>query len=92
MHTKVITSTDMQLSSYLHPRLGQRHPLSQLLARIDIWVVRPLERLLQLFELLRRESSAIAALFSAQSESRLRLRLRYIYKQTRYRRYTTLKL
>ena len=54
--------------AHLHARLGQLGPLRQLLSGVDVWVVGPLEGLLQLLQLLGRERGPTAALLTLQRE------------------------
>ena len=61
---------------HLYSGLSELGPLGQLLPGVDVGVVRPLERSLQLLQLLRREGGATAPLLPLQGEVRLRLHVR----------------
>lgn len=52
------------LETHLHPRLGQVDLQRQLLARVDVWVVRLREHALQLLQLRAREGRADAPLLA----------------------------
>lgn len=58
---------------HLDPRLGQLRPLRQLLPRVNVRVLRPLERLLELVQLVRREGRARPPLLPLQRNPRLGL-------------------
>lgn len=59
--------------SHLYTSLGQFGPLCQLLSGVDVGVVCPLEGLLELLQLLRREGGTAASLFPLQGQVWLRL-------------------
>lgn len=59
--------------SHLYTSLCQFGPLRELLSGVDVGVVCPLEGLLELLQLLRREGGAAASLFPLQGQVWLRL-------------------
>jgi hypothetical protein len=61
--------------NHLYPRLTELRPLSQLLPRVDVRILRPLERLLQLVQLVRRERGAGPEGSFLKESSRLRGKL-----------------
>ena len=67
---------------YLYPGLGQFGPLGQLLPGVDVGVVGPLERLLQLPQLLGAEVSPTAALLPLHGKPGLGLRVRITCNKT----------
>ena len=60
----------------LDARLSQLGALCELLPRVDVRVLRPFERLLELVQLLRSERGAAAPLLPLQGNPRLRLAIR----------------
>ena len=72
------------LRFYLYAGLRQLGPLGQLLAGVDVGVVGPLEGLLQLLQLLRREGGAAAALLPLQGQARLRVHVRRLVRVARW--------
>ena len=61
---------------YLYPGLAELGALAQLLARVDVGVLGPLERLLQLVQLVGREGGAGPPLLPLQGDPGLSLRVR----------------
>ena len=61
---------------YLYPGLAELGALTELLARVDVGVLGPLERLLQLVQLVGREGGAGPPLLPLERDPRLSLRVR----------------
>ena len=74
--------TDGQRDAYLDPGLGQLGPLGQLLAGVDVGVMRPFKGLLQLLQLFRRKGGPTPPLLPLQGEVRLRVHVRHFIHPT----------
>ena len=61
---------------YLNPGLAELGALTELLARVDVGVLGPLERLLQLVQLVGREGGAGPPLLPLERDPWLSLRVR----------------
>lgn len=78
------TARTPETPPHLDARLGQLGPLRQLLAGVDVRVVRPLEGLLQLLQLFGSECGPASALLALQGEVRFRLHVRALIQPVPY--------
>ena len=76
--------TENKRTLYLNSGLAELCPLAELLPRVDVRVLRPLESLLQLVQLVGGEGCAGAALLPLQRDARLRLHVGALLRAFRF--------